>query len=307
MTEPTHVDGNAAAGAFADVLGFDVTTATLTCARMWSRRGLRRDSRLSPRPGHRGALPGLRPRPGPASANPDRRVAGPARRPVLAYPCPGPLMESLDALASRVRTADVVDAMGRLHQHRCHLLDLVSPTPGRRLFGPAVTISYFPACGAALPPERYNFKRLFYQAIEGGADGHVLVLASNGYTDASLGGGTKLSRVQNHRLAGILADGRLRDFAELEHYDLAIYCRGETTRWGGDTVTPYEANRPVVIGGVAVCPGDYVFADASGAAVIPAGDVRAVLHTANQVVAADAASIVTIRGESPNTLGDSEN
>lgn len=216
-------------------------------------------------------------------------------------------MESLDALASRVRTADIVDAMGRQHRHRCHHLDLVSPTPGRRLFGPAVTISYFPTCGTTLPPERYNFKSLFYQAIEGGADGHVLVLASNGSTDASLGGGTKLSRVQNHRLAGILADGRLRDFTELAHYDLAIYCRGETTRWGGDTVTPYEANRPVVIGGVAICPGDYVFADASGAAVIPAGDVRAVLHTANQVVAADAASIATIRGESPNTLGDSEN
>jgi hypothetical protein len=32
MTEPTHVDGNAAAGAFTHVLGFDVTTATLTCA-----------------------------------------------------------------------------------------------------------------------------------------------------------------------------------------------------------------------------------------------------------------------------------
>jgi Family of unknown function (DUF6510) len=32
MTEPTHVDGNAAAGAFAQVLGFDVTTAMLTCA-----------------------------------------------------------------------------------------------------------------------------------------------------------------------------------------------------------------------------------------------------------------------------------
>ena len=206
-------------------------------------------------------------------------------------------MESLDALASRVRTADIVDAMGRLHRHRCHLLDLVSPTPGRRLFGPALTISYFPACGAALPPERYNFKRLFYQAIKAGADGHVLVLASNGYTDASLGGGTKLSRAQNHRLAGILADGRLRDFAELEHYDLAIYCRGETPRWGGDTVPPYEANRPVVIGGVAIHPGDYVFADASGAAVIPADDVRAVLHTANQIVAADAESIATIRGE----------
>lgn len=31
MTEPTYVDGNAAAGAFAEVLGFDVTTATVTC------------------------------------------------------------------------------------------------------------------------------------------------------------------------------------------------------------------------------------------------------------------------------------
>jgi 4-hydroxy-4-methyl-2-oxoglutarate aldolase len=77
------------------------------------------------------------------------------------------MMESLDALASRVRTADIVDAMRRLHQHRCHLLDLVSPTPGRRLFGPAVTISYFPTCGAALPPERYNFKRLFYVVLPG--------------------------------------------------------------------------------------------------------------------------------------------
>jgi 4-hydroxy-4-methyl-2-oxoglutarate aldolase len=45
-------------------------------------------------------------------------------------------MESLDALASRVRTADIVDAMGRLHRHRCHLLDLVSPTLGRRLWAP---------------------------------------------------------------------------------------------------------------------------------------------------------------------------
>ncbi|OBG98879.1 dimethylmenaquinone methyltransferase [Mycobacterium sp. E3251] len=216
-------------------------------------------------------------------------------------------MESLDALAGRVRTADIVDAMGRLHRHRCHLLDLVSPTPGRQLFGPAVTISYFPACRAALPPERYNFKRLFYDAIKDGAEGRVLVLASNGCTDASLGGGTKLSRVRNHRLAGILADGRLRDFAELEHFNIAIYCRGETTRWGGDSVTPFEVNRPVVVAGVTVRPGDYVFADASGAAVIPAADVRAVLCAANQVAAEDAAAIAAIRGETPTTPGGDEN
>lgn len=32
MAEPTYVDGNAAGGAFAAALGFDVTTMTVTCA-----------------------------------------------------------------------------------------------------------------------------------------------------------------------------------------------------------------------------------------------------------------------------------
>ena len=213
---------------------------------------------------------------------------------------------ALADLAGRVRTADVVDAIGRLHRHRSHLVDLVSPTPGRRLFGPAVTIAYLPACRDALPAEHHTFSKLFYQAIEDGSDGRVLVLASNGYTDASLGGGTKLSRVQNNRLAGILADGRLRDFAELSRYDLAVYCRGESTRSGSDTVTPYEANHPVVIGGVAIFPGDYIFADSSGAAVIPGRDVGAVLRTANQVVLEDASSKMAIR-EEQNVLVENEN
>jgi RNA-directed DNA polymerase len=64
-----------------------------------------------------------------------------------------------------LKSADLVDSMGRLHRHRCHILDLVSPTPGRVLFGPAVTISYFPSCSAGLDPERYNLRNLFYEAV----------------------------------------------------------------------------------------------------------------------------------------------
>ena len=64
-----------------------------------------------------------------------------------------------------LKCADLVDAMGRMHRHRCHILDLVSPTPGRILFGPVVTISYFPSCSAALDPEHYNFANLFYEAV----------------------------------------------------------------------------------------------------------------------------------------------
>jgi regulator of RNase E activity RraA len=186
-----------------------------------------------------------------------------------------------------LKTADLVDSMGRLHRHRCHILDLVSPTPGRVLFGPAVTISYFPSCSAAVDPKRYNLQTLFYEAVGEEPEGKVVVLASNGYTDVSMGGGTKLSRLQNHGCAGVLTDGRLRDFDELAGYDFAAYCSGEATKWGGGDVTPFQVNTPVVISGVGVFPGQYVFADSSGAVVIPDTQVEEVIAGARAVEAED--------------------
>jgi regulator of RNase E activity RraA len=167
------------------------------------------------------------------------------------------------------------------------------------LYGPAVTISYFPTCNARLEPERFNFADLFYQAVAGEPEGKVLVLASNGHQDTSLAGGTKLARAQKMGLVGILADGRIRDFDELSRYDFATYCRGEATRWGGDVVTPYQANVPVVVSQVGIHPGDYVFADASGAVVIPAAQLDDVVEEAMRVNSDDRAAIDTIAQESP--------
>ena len=48
------------------------------------------------------------------------------------------------SLPDGVAAADVVDAMTARFHHRAHILDLVSPKPGRVLFGPAVTVSFFP-------------------------------------------------------------------------------------------------------------------------------------------------------------------
>lgn len=191
------------------------------------------------------------------------------------------------AAVKGLKCADLVDAMGRLHRHRCHILDLVSPTQGRVLFGPAVTISYFPSCSAALDPERYNLANLFYEAVGDDPAGKVLVLASNGYSDVSMGGGTKMVRVQEHGLAGVLTDGRLRDFDELARYEFAAYCSGEATHWGGDEVTPFQANVPVVLNGVGVMPGQYVYADSAGAVVIPDQQLDEVLAEARRIEADD--------------------
>jgi hypothetical protein len=57
----------------------------------------------------------------------------------------------------------------------------------------------------------------------------------------------------------------------------------------GDRVTPFQANVPVVLDGVAVMPGEYMFADSSGAVVIPDGQIEEVLAEASKVEAEDAA------------------
>jgi len=52
---------------------------------------------------------------------------------------------------------------------------------------------------------------------------------------------------------------------------------------------PFQANVPVVLDRVAVMPGHYVFADSSGAVVIPDLETEEVLAEARKVGAADAA------------------
>ncbi|WP_369138741.1 RraA family protein [Modestobacter versicolor] len=200
------------------------------------------------------------------------------------------------ALAADLGCAPLVDAMGRVHSHRAHILPLVSPDPARPLFGPASTLAYLPYRDD-LPETGAGFGALFHQAVGEHPDGRVLVLSSGGYPEASHGGGTQLSRGQHTRIAGVLADGRLRDFDELRSYRFASWCRGEATRWGGDTVMPYAAGVAVEIAGVTVVPGDYVFADASGGVVIPARSLDRVLAEARTIADEDARSVEEIRSE----------
>jgi regulator of RNase E activity RraA len=52
-------------------------------------------------------------------------------------------------------------------------------------------------------------------------------------------------------------------------------------------VTPFQANVPVVVSGVGVVPGFYVFADSSGAVVIPAEQIEDVIEGARTVESDD--------------------
>lgn len=191
----------------------------------------------------------------------------------------------------------LTDAVGRVCRHRAHILDLVSPTPGRKLFGRAVTMRYVPYRSDMSDDDGLNFARFFHEAAREHAEGAVLVLDSSGQHDLSVGGGVKFSRLHNRRLAGLVTDARLRDFDELARFEPVFYCGGETVEAGTTKLMPVAANVPVSLYGTTVIPGDYLYADRSGVVIIPAGAFEQVLISAAELEADDKALVSVIREE----------
>jgi len=209
----------------------------------------------------------------------------------------------MNELLKDLMAADIVDALMKTFQHKAHILNLISPTPERVLFGKAVTISFMPVRKDLMDEKVHSLGPAFYKSIQNyDPKDKVLVMASNGHSDISLGGGTKLSRVRNHQLSGVLCDGRLRDFDELSSYDIAVYCKGETTRAGGNMIQPYLTDVPVTVDGVTIVPGDYIYADSSGAAVIPEKDLEKILKLAHMIIQKTSNAAEAMKSEDPQAI-----
>ena len=209
----------------------------------------------------------------------------------------------LMTLAEGLGVADVVDAMMMTHGHRAHIFNLDSPDPDRVLIGPAATISFLPVRKDFMDADKHSLVPAIYRAVQDKeAKGAVLVMASNGHPNTSLGGGTKLSRVENLGMAGVIADGLLRDYEELNTYSFASYCTGEAVRAGGNEVQPYLSDVPVAIGGVTVVPGDVIFAKGPAAVVIPGGEAEDIMKKARMIMEKMDAAKEAGRNEDPATV-----
>lgn len=206
-------------------------------------------------------------------------------------------IDGLRAIAARVSCSAICDAMMRRRAHRAHIVDLVSPAPGRWVLGEVATMRFMPYRADRADAARHDFATLILEAAGDAPAGKVLVASCGGHPDQPIAGGKKLSRLANLGMAGVVSDARLRDFDEVVDLGIAAWVAGETVRQAGDAMMPWEANVPVVVGGVAVFPGDWVYADRAGAVVIPADDLREVLEEAERIEERDAATVARMRAE----------
>ena len=136
-------------------------------------------------------------------------------------------------------------------------------------------------------------------AIEASGPDNVIVVEQRSGRDAGSWGGILTLGAQVRGVAGVLADGPVRDIDEARAYNFPIWTRNFTCRTARGRVTELGTNIPVVFEGVRVNPGDYVVADCSGIAFIPPDKIAEVLNTAEEIVAKEAAMAQALRAGQP--------
>lgn len=142
---------------------------------------------------------------------------------------------------------------------------------GKRLVGRAITAW----C------ERGDFGAMLHAMDRAGA-GDVVVVDAGGSLETAYAGEILGGFARAKGIAGLIVDGAVRDIDTLASWDdFAVFARGHTPK-GPLSKERGSVNGPIVLGGVAVAPGDIILGDNDGLAVIPAGDAAALLAAARQ-------------------------
>lgn len=149
--------------------------------------------------------------------------------------------------------------------------------PSRRLAGPALTVDAQPGDNLVI-----------HYALTRARPGDVLVVDAKGYTEAGPWGDILTLAAQKRGIAGLVIDGAVRDGDRILSMGFPVFSRGLSIRAARKN-QPGRVNVPVICGGVAVSPGDWIMGDRDGVVAIPRDSLPAVIAAAERREAAEVA------------------
>jgi regulator of RNase E activity RraA len=142
---------------------------------------------------------------------------------------------------------------------------LAQMVPGTRCAGRAVTVRE--VAGRRGDFASGDFK--VGQIIDAAGPGDILVVDIGGQCVSTFGGLATLA-AKTRGIAGLVADGGVRDREEMVELQFPVFARHMTPLTGRTRLAVAGINETVSCGGVRVRPGDAIVADGSGVVCIPA-------------------------------------
>ncbi|MBZ3935173.1 3-hexulose-6-phosphate synthase [Methanimicrococcus blatticola] len=160
--------------------------------------------------------------------------------------------EEMVEIFNRVSTSNISDAMHR----KGAMQGISSKIPGKKIVGKAVTVRSFGGDWAK-PVE----------AIDISGPGDIIVIY-NGNRDIAMWGGLATQTAVSRKLEGVVIDGAVRDFDEVQKMNFPVFAANIVPN-AGDPKGLGEINVEIVCGNQTVHPGDYIIGDDSGVVVVP--------------------------------------
>jgi len=160
---------------------------------------------------------------------------------------------------------------------------LTQMVPGTRCVGRAVTVRQVTGKRGDFTSDDFKVGKM----IDAAGCGDILVIDNGGRAVSTFGGlATLAAKVKG--IAGLVADGGVRDREEMIEHAFPVFARHMTPLTGRTRLAITGVNEVVACGGVRVGPGDVIVADGSGVVCIPADRAAKVLQLAASYAADDA-------------------
>ena len=172
-----------------------------------------------------------------------------------------------------IGTANIAGTLAKKGIRNPHMVGLTPFNPGKSVAGQAVTLQFMPkredlhwGDEYAASPER----ELHRKAIIACQPGDVVVVDARGSLSSGVFGEMMLTSFKARGGQGVVIDGCIRDFPEVQQIDLGLWLRGVTPNFHTQTdIFPHAVNVAIACAGVFVVPGDVIVADDDGAVVVP--------------------------------------
>ena len=193
---------------------------------------------------------------------------------------------------ARLDVCAVSDALDKLGLPGC-VTGLPPLSVPRRIAGCVRTVKLVAAEQVAVadgPP-----RHLGTTAVSAAMPGEVIVVEQRSGRDAGSWGGILSLGAKLRGIAGVVADGPVRDVDEARELDFPVYGRQPTARTARGRIAEAGTDVPVTIDDVEVRPGDYVIADSSAVVFIGAGEAERVIAAAEGIARREAAMAQALR------------
>ena len=197
---------------------------------------------------------------------------------------------------ARLRALDccaVSDAMDRLGLSGA-VTGLRQESGAAGIAGRAITVKLGTGPASGGPP-----KHLCTSAVESAGPDNIIVIEQRTSVDAGSWGGLLTRGAVVRGIAGVVADGPVRDIDEARELGFAIFANRMTCLTARGRIVELANQEPIQVGAVMVEAGDFTIADNSGVVFIKPNDIDRVLAAAEEIVEREAAMARLIEAGKP--------